>query len=61
MSYKNVEDRKDISDIRKAIIHADNYDRNNPRLANMSSSQRENLADKFGPNWACIISGLGDQ
>lgn len=28
---------------------------------NASESERRSLADKFGPNWASVAAGLGDQ
>lgn len=28
---------------------------------NSSESDRRKMADKFGPNWASVMAGLGDQ
>ena len=39
MSYADVQD-KESSQKKKAIIHSNNYDDNNPRLANMTREQR---------------------
>lgn len=52
---------KKSSQKKKAIIHFNNYDDNNPRLANMTREQRIKAASFFGPNWASVVCGLGDQ
>lgn len=30
-------------------------------LSKLSLTERKNLAKQFGSNWACILSGCGDQ
>lgn len=38
------------------------YNNCRPDIGNsISENRRKDLADSFGPNWASIISGLGDQ
>ena len=61
MSYRDVEDDENLSQAQKDMIHADNYDPNIGRLANMTRKQRENAARTFGANWACVVCGFGDQ
>lgn len=31
------------------------------RFSRWTPQQRLNAAKNFGPNWACILSGIGDQ
>lgn len=61
MCYTDVQDNDKLTKQEKAAIHSNNYDDNNPRLANMTREQRIKAASFFGPNWASVVCGLGDQ
>lgn len=58
--YRDVSDRKDLSENEKDRIHADNVASWSP-LSSKSFEERRKAAEMFGPNWASILSGHGDQ
>lgn len=60
MSYRNEQDNDQLTDEEKACIHAKNYDYNS-RFDDWTEQQRFNAANNLGPNWASILSGMGDQ
>ncbi len=67
---KTLHTRKDLNDIVIPIANAEIAERNRNTYHNncrdeikngMSETERRNAANSFGPNWANILSGLGDQ
>lgn len=60
MTYRNVSEKENLSEEEKDRIHADNVAQHS-RFYNLSKKERIKAASKLGPNWASILSGMGDQ
>ena len=60
MSYRDEQDDDELTSEEKARIHANNY-AEHTRFTEWTDKQRLNAASNFGPNWASVLSGMGDQ
>jgi len=58
--YCDVSDDRTMSEEEKDRVHANNY-ASHTRFSNWTQEQRERAARNLGPNWASVLSGMGDQ